>query len=178
MFDWLKRKASTQSDNPDQVDVAPQALNKRYEVFADYFQFYLWDQGKQPDAPTDYTEEDTGRRIKAAPFVVVIQPARNMVVPVEVGVTDIPPVLATDDWDHVAEASIDLPSGRLEIHECTGGSIDVLPVSPGTYRVRAYFGGLDTLSDDGLEGDDQYRILLWPAPFAPIAILKQYEDSR
>jgi hypothetical protein len=110
--------------------------------------------------------------------VVVIQPARNMTVAVDVEVTDVSPTLAPDNWDHIAEASIELPSGRLEIHECTGGSIDVLPVSPGAYRVRAYFGGLDTLSDDGLDGDDRYRIVLWPAPFAPIEILKQYEDPR
>jgi len=107
---------------------------------------------------------------------VVIQPSRNMTVPVEIEVSDVPPTLAFENWDHVAEASIELPSGRLEIHECTGGSIDVLPVAPGTYRVRAYFGGLDTLSDDGLDGDDQYSIFLWPAPFAPIEILKQYVD--
>ena len=107
---------------------------------------------------------------------MVIQPSRNMTVPVEIEVSDVPPTLAFENWDHVAEASIELPSGRLEIHECTEGSIDVLPVAPGTYRVRAYFGGLDTLSDDGLDGDDQYSIFLWPAPFAPIEILKQYVD--
>ena len=132
----------------------------------------------RPEAPTDYTEEDTRRRIKAAPFVVVIQPARNMAVPVEVEVSDAPPALELEGWDHVAEASLELPSGRLEIHECTGGSIDVLPVRPGTYRARACFGGLDTLSDDGLDGDDRYRIVLWPAPFAPVDILKQYKAPR
>jgi hypothetical protein len=153
-------------------------VNRRYDIFADYFQFFLWDEGKRPDAPTDFTDEDIKRRVKAAPFLVVIQPARNMTVPVEVEVTDGPPALLVDDWDHIAEASLDLPSGRLEIHESTGGSIDVLPVLPGTYRARACFGGLDTLSDDGLDGDDRYRIVLWPAPFAPVEVLKQYEDPR
>ncbi len=71
-----------------------------------------------------------------------------------------PPPLALDDWDHVAEASIELPSGRLEIHECTGGSIDIIPVTPGSYRVRACFVGLDTLSEDWLDGDDHYYITL------------------
>jgi hypothetical protein len=153
-------------------------VNKRYEIFADYFQFYLRDEGEQPHAPTDYTDEDIKRRIKVAPFVIVIQPARNMTVPVAVEVADASPTLVFDSWDHIAEASIDLPSGRLEIHECTGGSIDVLSVLPGTYRARAYFGGLNTLSDDGLDGDDHYRITLWPAPFAPVEVLKQYEDPR
>jgi hypothetical protein len=151
---------------------------KRYEIFADYFQFYLWDEGERPEAPTDYTEEDIRRRIKAAPFMVVIQPVRNMDVPLEVEVAETSPALVLEGWDHIAEASIELPSGRLEIHESTGGSIDVLPLLPGTYRARAYFGGLNTLSDDGLDGDDHYRIVLWRAPFAPIEVLKQYAEPR
>ncbi|GJE62118.1 hypothetical protein [Methylobacterium trifolii] len=151
---------------------------KRYSIFADYHQFYLWDHGASPDAPTGYTEEDTVRRIKTGPFVVVVQPERNMDVPVDFEITDAPPDLDLDAWDHVAEASLDLPSGRLEIHECTGGSVDVLAVSAGTYRVRTYHGGLGTLSEDGLDGDDHYRIVLWPAPVADLAVLKQYVDPR
>ena len=151
---------------------------KRYSIFADYHQFFLWDHRVSPDAPTDYTEEDTTRRIKAAPFVVVIQPERNMDVPVEIEVTNAPPDLDLDAWDHVAEASLDVPSGRLELHECTGGSIDVLPVSAGTYRVRAYYGGLGTLSEDGLDGVDHYRIVLWLAPSAATVVHKQFVDPR
>ncbi|WP_019904948.1 hypothetical protein [Methylobacterium sp. 77] len=151
---------------------------KRYSIFADYHQFYLRDHGASPDAPTEYSEEDTARRIKTGPFVVVVQPERNMDVPVEVEIRDEPPDLDLDAWDHVAEASLDLPSGKLEIHECTGGSVDVLTVSTGTYRIRTYHGGLGTLSEDNLDGDDHYRIVLWPAPFANLAVLKQYVDPR
>ena len=149
---------------------------RRYTILADYHQFYLWDHGASPDAPTDYTEKDTKRRIKAAPFVVVIQPERNMEVPVEIEIMGKPPDLDFETWDHVAEASLDLPSGRLELHECTGGSIDVLSVPPGTYRVRACYGVFGTMSEDGLDGDDHYRIVLWPAPLADVAVLKQYVD--
>ncbi len=151
---------------------------KRYNIFADYFQFYLWDHEENPDPPIDYTDEDTVHRIKQAPFVVVVQPERNMIVPVDVEIVRERPEPAFDVWDHVAEASLMLPSGKLEIHQCTGGSIDILTVPAGTYRVRAYYGGLGTLSDDGLDGDDHYRIVLWPAPFADLAVLKQYVDPR
>lgn len=148
-------------------------MSRHYEIFADYFQFYLWDAGKMPEPPTDYVEVDLRNRIKAAPFVVVIQPVRNMDVPVTLDLADAPPPLDLDAWDHVAEASLDLPSGRLEIHECTGGSIDILDVAPGSYRVRACFAGLGTLSADGLDGDDRYHLTLWPASAAPVEVLKQ-----
>ena len=153
-------------------------MQKRYEIFADYHQFYLWDQAESPDTALDYTDEDLHRRVKTAPFLVVIQPERNMSVPVELAIVDRAPDDALDRWDHVAEASLDLPSGRLEVHECTGGSIDVLAVAPGPYRVRAYFGGLGTLTDDGLDGEDHYRLVLWPAPAAPVAVIKHYADPR
>jgi hypothetical protein len=151
-------------------------MRKHYRIFADYHQFYLWDHGVSPSSALDYTDDDIARRIKAAPHIVVIQPERNMEVPVEIEIAESAPALDLQSWDHVAEASLDLPSGQLEIHECTGGSVDILAVPPGTYRVRADYGGLRTLSEDRLDGDDFYRITLWPAPFTGVVILKQYAD--
>jgi hypothetical protein len=62
-----------------------------FNLFADYHQFYLWDEEASPDAPTDYTDEDVARRLKAAPHVVVVQPVRAMTVPVTVEVHDAEP---------------------------------------------------------------------------------------
>ena len=153
-------------------------MNRTYEIFADYHQFYLWDKEVEPDAPTDYTDEDVRRRIKAAPNVVVIQPERNMEVPVELEVFEHMPPLQLAGWDHVAEASLELPSGVLEIHECTGGSIDQVRLSPGSYRIRALYGNLADLSEDRLVGNDHYRIEIWPAPSAPVEVLKQFEGGN
>lgn len=149
-------------------------MKRRYSIFADYHQFYLWDAKVAPAAPTDYTDDDIANRIKAAPNVVVIQPERNMSVPVELEVLAEPPPVDLDHWDHIAEASLELPSGELEVQECTGGSVDRIALEPGSYRVRAHFGGLDDLSPDGLEGNDHYAISLWPGPVAPVSILKQF----
>ncbi len=131
----------------------------------------------EPQAPTDYSDDDTRRRIKTGPNVVVIQPARNMDVPVEMEILDAAPPDDLNEWDHVAEASLELPSGKLQVHECTTGPVDDLDVEPGTYRVRAYFGRLGELSADGLDGNDHYRIVLWRAPFEAIRVLKQYEAT-
>lgn len=138
----------------------------------------MQDHEAKPDAPTDYATEDTERRIKTGPFIIAVLPERNTDVPVEIEVLDQPPDLVLESWDHVAEASLDVPSGRLEIHECTGGSIDILPLPAGPYRVRVYFGGLGTPDEKRLDGDDHYRVVLWPAPHAGGAALKQYTDPR
>lgn len=144
------------------------------EVFADYNQFYLWDRGTNPEAPVDYTDEDVERRIKTGPNVVVIQPERNMAVAVEIEIHDGEPPLVPGDWDHIGEASLHLPTGQLQVHECTGGPVADFVVEPGWYRVRSFHGGLNTISPDGLEGEDHYRVVLWPAPAADVAVAKQY----
>lgn len=149
-------------------------MKRTYSILADYHQFYLWDRDASPEAPTDYTDADIERRIKAAPHIVVIQPERNMDIPVTLEIFANEPEVNFDQWDHIAEASLKLPSGHLEIHECTGGSIDCINLDPGTYRVRAYFGALTELSKDGLEGKDYYRLELWPAAFTSVSVLKQF----
>jgi len=152
---------------------------KHYEIFADYHQFYLMDAEEEPFAPENWTDEDVQRRIKAEKYIVVIQPERNMTVPVELLILDSELQDDFQDWNHVAEASLDLPSGKLQIIECpTGDVIDEIVLSPSTYRVRAFYGDLDKLSFDGLEGDDHYKIVMWQAPFENVRVLKQYKNGR
>lgn len=153
-------------------------MKRNYRVFADYFQFYLWDGEIRPFPPTDYTDTDVERRVKTDSHLVVVLPARNMEVPVEFEVLDRESDPEIEKWDHVAEASLDLPSGKLEIHECTGGSIATVTVKPGVYRVRACFGSLNDISENGLYGNDHYRIEIWPAPFAPITVAKQFSYGK
>jgi hypothetical protein len=152
---------------------------KHYDIFADYHQFYLMDAEKSPNAPEVYTEEDVRRRIKAENHIVVIQPERNMSVPVDLEVIDSAPDDDFNDWQHVAEASLDLPSGKLRLEDCPNGDvIDEIILTPNSYRIRAYYGDLDKLSFDGLEGDDHYKIVIWQAPFKDVKVLKQYENGR
>lgn len=149
--------------------------SNRYEILADYHQFYLWDMEMNPQAPDEYTDEDIQRKIKIGDHVIVIQPERDMEVPVSIEVRKSKPNDDFESWDHVAEASLRLPSGNLQIHECTGGSVDVINLPPDTYRVRAYFGNLADLSDDELEGNDNYKLVLWASPYDEVRVLKQYQ---
>ena len=149
-----------------------------FEVFADYHQFYLWDRGMMPEAPTDYSDADVRRRIKVGPHVVVIHPERNMTVPVEVEVHDADPGFDLDAWDHIAEASLHLPTGTLEVHECTGGPIAEFAVAPGWYRVRSLGRGFATIDESSMEGDDYYSVVLWPAQPAELRVVKQWAEHR
>ncbi len=146
-------------------------------VFADYHQFYVWDAGTNPLAPEDYTDDDVRRMVKVASNVVVVQPVRNMEVPVELEVHARDPGFDAGHWDHIAECALDLHTGRLQVHECTGGPQLDLSVAPGTYCVRVLFAGLGTLSDDGLDGADRYCVELWPGTSRDLTIIKQWDED-
>jgi len=148
-------------------------ISRSLSLFADYFQFYLWDSGANRKAPEHYAPPDLERRIKTGPNVVAILTARNMTIPVTIEIVDAEPALDTAGWDHVAEASLHLPTGRLQLHECTGGVVADFEIAPGWYRVRCCHGGLDSIDGTGLDGSDHYHVALWPAPQADVRVVKQ-----
>ena len=149
-----------------------------FGVFADYRQFYLWDRGMTDQAPEDYADEDTRGRVKAGPHVVAILTERNATVAVEVEVHDADPGFDPAAWDHVAEVSLHLPTGRLQAHECTGGPVAEFAVWPGWYRVRSMGGGFGTAGESGLEGGDHYRAVLWPAGQDKVRVVKQWSPAE
>jgi hypothetical protein len=148
-----------------------------FEVDADFHQFYVQDGGIFPDAPTDWTDDDVQRRVKAIDHVVVICPLRNMTVPVVLELHDCEPAFNPSDYDHVVLCSLDLPTGELQVHECTGGEVLRQSVAPGRYAVLALFSGLGTIVEMGFEGDDTYRLLIWPTASAlPLSVLKAWVE--
>lgn len=50
-----------------------------------------------------------------------------------------------------------------------------LGVAAGTYGVRVYYEGFRTISENGLEGDDAYHAVLWPAPPSEPRVLKRFD---
>jgi len=143
-------------------------------VFADYYQFYLLDESVDEDFGALWDDEAVERLLAVGRSSIGVGTARNMAVPVAVSLFEEAPELDPDAWDMVNECSLALRSGRLVILGGTDYLPDAprLPVAPGDYRVRISYAGLDTLSEDGLDGDDFYRIDLWPAPLGPLVIRK------
>jgi hypothetical protein len=147
-----------------------------FTIFADYFQFYLQDEDVDGDLSDCWTKEAVNRLLAVTDGTIGVGTVRNMMVPVVVEVADGEPDEAeTANWDHVNECDLMVKSGRIVVAGCTdyfpdAARIDVLP---GPYRARLYYGNLNSLSQDGLEGADHYRIVLWRAAAAPLKILKQ-----
>jgi hypothetical protein len=152
--------------------------HRAFSVFADYHQVYLLDAGLRPMAPEDGTDDDVLRRVKVAPNQFILMPERNMTVGVEIEVHDTEPPFKLSEWDHIAEGSLHLPTGRLSVIGCTDSKpAALLRVAPAWYRVRSFHGGFDTIDESGLEGNDRYLAVLWPAPEGELRVLKQWDDA-
>lgn len=146
-----------------------------FKLFADYFQFYFQDESSQDNLGDGWTEEAVARMLAPAPGAVGVGTVRNMTVPVVVEVHVAEPAADVGSWDHVTECSLAIPTGRIVVAGCTDYFPDAarIDVEPGTYRARISYGSLDTLSEDGLDGNDHYRVQLWRATPIEPRVLKQ-----
>ena len=134
-----------------------------FELFADYHQFYLQDEEADGDLSDSWTEQATKDLLALAPGTIGVGTVREMDVPVTVEVHSNEPEEDLTLWHHTTECSIDVPSGKIVVAGCTDYFPDAarISVEPGVYRARIYYGELDSLSEDGLDGDDKYKVALW-----------------
>ncbi|MGY5124292.1 hypothetical protein [Streptomyces nigrescens] len=130
------------------------------EVFADYSTLLVQDDDARLGEPESaWFEALAADWINTAAGLVGIGAGRPFDVPVTVDVRRAPP---TDDdvqlqqADHVTQASLALPSGRLLISmQDFSDELPRIRLTPGTYAVRVYSHGLHTISGDGLDGEDR-----------------------
>ncbi|RZM74388.1 hypothetical protein C3B51_19715 [Pseudoalteromonas rubra] len=136
----------------------------KLEIFADYNQVYLHDATVEVDFADDWDVEAYKNMASMNDGALGIATARNMDVPVDILVYAQRPDLDFEQYEHVVSCGVDFKSGVLVVH----GPSDYLPdakritVSPGYYAVYVLSSGLNTVSEDGLKGDDIYKVILWP----------------
>ncbi|MBC7930741.1 MAG: hypothetical protein H7Z38_09300 [Rubrivivax sp.] len=150
-----------------------------FTFFADYFQFYLQDENADSNLSGSWTEQAVSDLLAVAPGAISIGAARNKDVPVEVEIHNSEPGYDSSHWDHITECGIDIPSGKIVVAGCTDYFPDAarVAVSPGSYRARIYYGNLNLLSDDGLDGEDHYKVALWPSGDASVRVIKRRQSK-
>jgi hypothetical protein len=147
----------------------------QFMLLADYFQFYVQDESVEGDLAESWNEEAVARLLAVAPGTVGIGTVRNMEVSVSLEILTAEPPLELDPWDHIVDCSLVVASQHLVVAGCTDYFPDTarIPVHPATYRLRAFYAALGSLSEDGLSGDDRYHLQLWPAPAIDPVVVKQ-----
>jgi hypothetical protein len=152
-------------------------------LFADHFQFCVQDALTDETLPVHWEPEEQEALAFVGAQVIHVATIRELDVAVTAEISEKQPAdgESLDDWDHVVECAISLPSGKLlftsvsqDIHETQR-----LEVEPGTYGVRIYYESLDEVDDEGFEGEDSYRVRLWKTDDPPpTTILKQWTPRR
>lgn len=141
-------------------------MQKSLTLFADYHQFYIQDDDiDYGDLSDAWTAEATDRLLAVADRVIGVGTVRNMEVPVHISIAEKLPDLVPAEWDRINRASLYCETGRLVIAGCTDYFPEAqrLKIAPGEYDVLVAYRNLDSLSEDGLDGDDSYHLFLAPA---------------
>ena len=149
------------------------------ELFADYHQFYVQDEDAKGDLSDAWTPEAVDRLLAIAPGTIGVGTVRNMDVPVVLEIHDGEPGDDGVEWDQVNECSIDVPSGSIVVAGCTDYFPDAVRIEApaGTYRARIFYGDLSSLSEDGLDGDDHYKVVLWKGSPTPVIAHKRRSEE-
>ena len=159
---------------------------RELQVESDYGQFYIYDPQTQiaddatteGDNPLDRAMDDAydSRRFVGydGGLVDVLTPSQfnwNAAMRIEIGDDEPPP--DEDDWDHVVEVPLPVPSGTLCFQASGGGTPVETAIPPGVYRAR--LSGRDYVAGAGeIEGHERYRLQLWPAPEAEPRLVKYW----
>lgn len=147
-----------------------------YKVPADYYQFYVFDSGREPFAAKySWDEEDSRRMLIVEPGLLGIGTARNFAVHVSIEVVPKRPEIHWKTANRVVETFIDVPTGRLVIAGCTESEKQYryISVPSSGYRALVVYENLESAWLFGLLRRDRYRLVLWPGHECETKVIKQ-----
>jgi hypothetical protein len=144
-------------------------------VPADHGQIYIqWTPSEPPEDPQEMVmltalddAMESGRFVGVRPgFIDLITPGQwNFQTPLRVEIWSSEPPDDQDGWDHEVDADLDLGEGGLWIAGPPAhlkSEMVAADVPAGNYRVRISGRGFTERGAAGANGDDSYRLRLWP----------------
>ncbi|WP_121700936.1 hypothetical protein [Streptomyces sp. E5N298] len=151
-------------------------------LFADYFQIHVCDAEGDGDLSDAWTKQAIADHLAVAGDALGIGTVVNVNVSVTVVVLPQEPSDDSSAFDHVVEAGLHVPSGRLMVMGCTdyGPDAPTFEVASGWNRVRVSQSNLaraaqaDIDSDESPETTEKIRIQVWAAPEHPTTVIKRW----
>lgn len=150
--------------------------SRKQEIYASHRQFYIEDTNNPGDIGADgfWTDQALDHRLAVIPGVIGIGTGSYGFVDVTTEIHDQVPAVRIDDWDHVAEADIDVTGGQLVVKGCMEPDEmgEMFSLAIGHYRVRCCHANLAESVEFG-DGQDWYLVQIWPAAHAAPCLLKR-----
>lgn len=138
-------------------------------VTADYGQILIFslageDEDERPEAPALRDAWQSGRFVGVRPgFLDLLTPGQcNWHTPFRLEIWSAEPPDDRGGWDHEVDADFDVPDGRVGFMPSGGGIAVWADIPAGRYRARISGRGFTALGNAGANGDDSYRLRLWP----------------
>jgi hypothetical protein len=145
-------------------------------VEADYGQIYVWseasgyfsdaeiDQDNPPELMALNDAVESGRFVGTCSGLIdIVVPGQwNFETPVRLEIWSGEPADDRDDWDHEVDVDFDVPAGDVSFQASGGGRTIPAGIPAGGYRVRVSGRGFTELGYAGADGEDSYRLRLWP----------------
>lgn len=149
------------------------------ELLADYGQIHIVDPDHATGEGPAWTSEEVEAMLALGPGIVAFGTARSMETPVRVELHAERPGVDPDQWDQIAECFISSPSRRILVKGPTEYDPDAfaLDLPSSCMAVRILWTGLDSIGEDGLEGDDRYVVQLWPGEPRPASYPKKRRNA-
>jgi hypothetical protein len=162
---------------PASVTTDPEMISAQdLIVQADHGQILIFSSGGENEDEDGYDHvghmrgalndaSESGRFVGVrAGFIDLLTPGQwNWRTPMRLEIWSAEPPDDRGDWDHEVEADFDVPDGRINFMPSGGsGSAVSADIPAGRYRVRISGRGFTELGRAGAEGDDSYRLRLWP----------------
>ncbi len=151
----------------------------KFTLFADYFQFHLLDEASKDDFSTMWTEDALKRMLAVGQTALCAGTLRNVDVEAEISVLKSEVIIDPSGYDHIVEASLSIPTGKLVVMGCT----DFMPDAPrinlqaGNYQVLYAVSGVDTIKTEWEPAEDKYVHHLWPGMPREAKLIKHWKKD-
>jgi hypothetical protein len=150
----------------------------RLDFFTKHNQFYICDSAYTSNTGSDafWTPEAYKDRLGTAYDITGVSIESYGHVKADLEILDsADPQTDFSHYDHVVEAGITIQSGLLQVLNFPDyKSYLKLIITPGKYRIRVYSSGLANVDPEADEGQDHYKITLWPDSRTDRKVLKQF----
>ena len=158
-------------------------ISAELELFADYYQIHLFDDGSVTDLGDAWTDKAVLDNLAVAADAIAVGTTVNVNVAVTMQLLDTAPEDDSAAFDHVVEGSLQVPSGRLVVMGCTDYEPEAarFGVPPGPVRVRVARSNLAEAQRLGIDSDDdprtmeRLRLQVWPAPHDDPVVIKRWK---
>lgn len=148
-----------------------------FQLFADYFQFYLMDVKSNDDTSEIWSKEALENKLGILKNTLAVGTFRNVDVNVEIELCECEPTVNFEQWDQVTIGYFEIFSGECAVLGCTDYLPDAktITLKPSNYAALSLAKGLNTIVTEWEVADDLYKVMLWPSDQKVFKTLKNYQ---